>query len=475
MTAIANGHGALYELLNRGNKDAFFIKDDKYSTFLFQNGYKPQTPFLQELRYDQATTSVEFGRTCEFELVVVGDIMTQPTLVIDLPSWLPSTEAALNPRALITDTSGVSFGYTNGIAYFLFERIELYQDMFLIQQWTGESLWAFNQFDGTFNKSLLHDTALGTHDGTPLQIARNATPPRLRLPLPFPGCQTRTDTGFPQRCLTEQKYKLKLKLRKLEDLVEASDRRPKPIPWSGEAAGQGQFQIQTSALTPPTPFQTLLRTSIPPLKLQLETTQIYLLDVYQTKLERTTHRIPFPQIYESVFTQGAADYTAIRKGGISIVARLLDTSRHPAGRMAWFFRSQQDILANRYVAVTNNSQTHGSYYNKVTFYIAGQPHDPTQLFTLWKDIVVHAKEELDPNTQLSVMDWTRGSTFQGAQTDEENAAQPEGSVNFTTADRPTLTFDLADTPTQSTELRVFVEGWSELVIEKGRGSLFSAN
>jgi hypothetical protein len=59
--------------------------------------------------------------------------------------------------------------------------------------------------------------------------------------------------------------------------------------------------------------------------------------------------------------------------------------------------------------------------------------------------------------------------------------QPEGSVNFTTADRPTIYVDLADIPVdlatnqKSTEMRVIVDTWAIAVFEGGRGGLKYAN
>jgi hypothetical protein len=58
---------------------------------------------------------------------------------------------------------------------------------------------------------------------------------------------------------------------------------------------------------------------------------------------------------------------------------------------------------------------------------------------------------------------------------------PEGTVNFTTADRPTLhinlrnVFPVAVLGQRKTEFRVFTEGWAIYEIERGRGRLMFAN
>lgn len=54
---------------------------------------------------------------------------------------------------------------------------------------------------------------------------------------------------------------------------------------------------------------------------------------------------------------------------------------------------------------------------------------------------------------------------------------PEGAVNFSTADRPTMYFDLASAPDDpkkggpSTEFTVIVDTWAVYSIENNRGSL----
>jgi hypothetical protein len=478
-TGTANSQGALLELVARGNKDSFFFQDDPQSIFIFQNNYKPHVPQIEELRYDQPLTAVQFGRTCEFQFVIVGDLFRAPTLIIDLPTWLPPPIALLNPRAVITDTSGVSYGYTDSVGYFLFERIQLYQDNFVIQEWSGDALWALAKLSGTKSSSTVADTLIGAHDSSLLAIQRAATPLQLRLPLPIIGTQSAADNGFPQRCCTGQAFRLKLKLRRLEDLVVASDRRQKPAPW-----GRSDFYYKTSASMSPIPFQTLQRTEIPPPQIQLETTQVYLLAPYQTSLLATPHRIPFTQLYENKFTQNSQDYAATALGGASVINRRIDYTRHPTGRILWFFRSRTDILANYYSSTRNASAADGSYITAASLFIAGQQRELPRSERVWRDIVQHAKEEIDTdaNTHIGVIDFTRGSTYstrrdQELATPTKTTRQPDGSVNMTTADRPTLQFTLAPTTPYDTELLVITEGWAEYRIDpnSGRGYLLSAN
>ena len=133
MRSGITNEGALYELLARGNKDVYFFNDDFSSVSPYDNRYNPVPAQLHELRRIPPLNGADFGRTCEFEFEAAGEVFVDPTLVIDLPSWLPPQVAASNPKSVITDADGVSYGYTNGIGYFLFSKIQIYQDQLLLQ------------------------------------------------------------------------------------------------------------------------------------------------------------------------------------------------------------------------------------------------------------------------------------------------------------------------------------------------------
>ena len=458
---IASSEGSLYELVARGNKDVYFYNDIVGAANVFDSSYKPQTPWIAEIRQESPRTAAEFGRTVDFDFTLVGDVVTSPTFLITLPTWLPSTIAASAYKTVITDTSGVSYGYTNGIAYFLFESIQIYQDTLLLQEFSGDALWAISKLQGTYGHKFITNDLTGSHDGSPLSIARNAAPPQLRLQIPFIGCQQPSDPGFPQRAVTSQTFRIKAKLRRLEDLVESSDAQMKPTPW-----GRSDFKQRTATVT--SPFTTLARSAIGPILLQLETNQVYTTLQVQDLLKSQRHAIPFTRIYESVFTQGPSDYTGVNKGSASFVSRRID-GRHPAGRVLFFFRSSTDLLANRLWKVDNQSS---SYYNSVSLLIAGRTREDPQTAKVWRDMTCHAKEDIDSGLQISSMNWTLGDSVARHPND---AKQFDGAVNFTTADRPTFYIDLALPNAPSTELRVIVEGWALYQISAGRGEPFQLN
>jgi hypothetical protein len=87
----------------------------------------------------------------------------------------------------------------------------------------------------------------------------------------------------------------------------------------------------------------------------------------------------------------------------------------------------------------------------------------------------HAKEERDPGVGISEMNWDLGA-LRG-----ERSRQPEGTVNFGTADRPTLYTELAAAPADLvngqplTELTAIVDSWAIYMVEKDRGALKYGN
>jgi hypothetical protein len=79
------------------------------------------------------------------------------------------------------------------------------------------------------------------------------------------------------------------------------------------------------------------------------------------------------------------------------------------------------------------------------------------------------------------MNWDLGSVRTGQRAPPFSERQPEGSVNFSTADRPTLYTELVAVPPDSllgkpsTELTAIVDSWALYTIEKDRGYLKYGN
>ena len=443
-----NAAGALYESIARGNKDTYFFKDDLDALNPFEQRYDHVPPVIHELRRIPPLNGADFGRSSEFELEVAGDVFTNPTILIDLPSWLPT---GIEP-ATVTDASGNTSGYTSGVAYFLFKKIQLYMDKILLYEYSGDALFASRTNRGTLNHGFLENKLAGLHDGSAASIALNAAPSRLRLELPFPV--------FPSISMRSQSLKLRLELRKPEEIVESSSGLP-VVPWTETLLGNG------------TPFTPLTRSAMGPPSLQLETRHIYTDGETQLAMQKATIEIPFSRLYENTFTYNGSDYAPLTKA-LNAVAAVAACSRridavHPAGRILWFFRSLNDLRAGRRYAFTDAGK---EYYARQSLIIAGRDREPLATPLLWNTIMNHAKESRDPGPGLGEMNWDLGCGY---------SEQPEGSVNFGTADRPTLYTELAPTTADlltgqpSTEMTAIVDSWAIFTTEGGRAALKYGN
>ena len=458
-----NLDGSLYELVSRGNKDVYFQEDSADAQNLFDNRYGPTAPVIHELRRLPPLNSVDFGRSSEFQLEIAGDFIVSPTLVIDLPSWLPPNYIAANGKGVVQDSASVSYGYTSGIGYFLFEKIQVLQDNILLQEFSGDSLWIQSRTRGSLNSAFLENTLVGLHDGSALSIGRNATPGRLRLPLPLIGCQGLEEGGFPSLCLPNQTYKVRVYLRKLEDLVEASDGREKPVPWGSS------LRLQTQRGGAFTEFATLDRLKIDAPTIYLETRHVYTNEDTRAGLRASALDIPFERIYENIFSQSPQDYAA----AAPFLTRVLDAT-HPCSRIILAFRSWADLRANRLWKLQSDSAT-GEYYSGLKLLIAGR--DRTQFWDplVWNSLDNHAKEERDSGMRIATIHFGYGEK-KGVRAPSYNR-QPDGTINFSTADKPTLFMQLTDivNGTKRSELRVIVETWAVFSVSGGRGGLKFGN
>jgi hypothetical protein len=468
MTTVSNNiEGALYELVARGNKDVYFIQDDKEAKNLFDNRYGPTPPQISELRRLPPLNQPDFSRSFEFQVEIAGDVFVEPTLLIDLPSWLPPPQALLNPTSVVTDSAGVTYGYTNGIGFFLFEKIQVLQDNILLQEFSGDALWATTRSRGALNSAFLDNRLAGLHSGTALEIQRNATPGRLRLPLPLWGCQSLEDGGFLSLCIPQQSYRVRCFLRRLEDLVESSDGQVKPQPWN-----QTGWKIQSSASGPVTTFSTVERQNIGTPTILLETRHIYTDVETQTALKTKRIEVPFERLYENIFTQDQWDYAPIERLATAAITRRLE-GVHPTARIVNFFRSKRSIERNQLWNISNDISG-GEFYNNLKLIVAGRDRESLFSPLVWNKLVTHAKEERDPGLPFAIMNWTVGDVRSRRQ---PFARQPDGTINMSTADRPDLYIELNDIlvgPKQS-ELRSIVETWACMVVENFRATLWFGN
>jgi len=500
----SSGQGALFELVARGVKDTYFVKDAPTSTFPYDARYQSSVHHIAERRTEVPITTTNFGSSFEVEIDPYGDVMSECALEIDLPTWLPSLPripggqpcqpSIINGLYPITNSAnGASYGYVNGVGYFLFERLQFFQDQFLIQEWSGDGLYAKQVAEGSWNSSLLQQVnggILETRDPitdaiTPRGIQLRATPGHLRIVLPLPGMQCPGDGGFPLVAMAWQKFRIKGILRPLEDLVVCSDPTVrKPAPWLVPQF-QYTFPDATTYTFSPKPLNQIGQPTI-----LLSTIQHYVPPKVQEELRSKPIQIPFRRQFENNFTFGELDYIPLDKGGTAACTRRLD-GRHPTEKIFWFFRNYNSLDNNRLDDFYNDyfeshppSATqpytipYGEHYYRMKLVIAGKDRELLHEPFLWRSICQFSKDEKASGKQIGEMKWSLGAQYG---TIYPAPRQPEGTVNFTTADRPTLYLELANITSNPTlaqrksEFRVFTEGWDVYEVKEGRGRLLFAN
>jgi hypothetical protein len=140
--------------------------------------------------------------------------------------------------------------------------------------------------------------------------------------------------------------------------------------------------------------------------------------------------------------------------------------------MVMTFRTQPALQANQRWQYTMDVSG-GQAYSALSLIIAGRDRETSWDSLVWHELVQHAKEERDSGYNISFMNWSLGDIVGRI---APFARQLEGSINFTTADRPTLLITLAALPgSPNTYLDVYIETWAALEFEKGRSALLFGN
>ena len=282
--------GGLLELVARGKKDLFFTNNPTIS--YYSNVYKTASASTHELYQLMPRNVPEWGKWVDFDLEHKGDLVHKFYLRVQLPTWLPPAVAAANKTGLVTYEGGVTYGYCPNVGYQMIHKVQVFNDTALVHELYGEYLdWRLR---GAYESgtTLTAGAQIGYHDGSPLALGRAANPGLLRVPLPLLGWQDIDDPGFPLCVCRKQRFRVRVWLRSLEDLVVCSDGRLRPQPWNGVP-----LSIQSTKNGPLDTTQTTLPyTSLKTLTMSLETTQRYLPPDVQMVLRNRVLRVPFRHV-----------------------------------------------------------------------------------------------------------------------------------------------------------------------------------
>lgn len=458
---MSSQQGNLLELVARGKKDLFFTSNPSVS--FFHSVYRKAAPFSEEVYVIQPRNNAEWGRWVEFDYEHRGDLVRKIYLQISLPTWLPDPIAAINGTSVVTDASGVSYGYCNNIGFQIIDKIQLFQDQVLLQETYGEYLdWRLRQTNSLATTYVIA-ASVGTRGESAIDIGRAATPGLLRVPIPLIGWESVGNPGFPIVAMRKQTFRIRILLRKLEDVVVASDSRAFPAPWGKplriQRARGGPIDTTFSAL----PYSALSKG----IGIALETTQVYVPKDIQEWLRIQTWRIPYKNVQKQEYTVEDNQWAAAATSSVtnfSLPFRLDFIG--PVSRILAAFQSEGARWAGQRTSLFNGSR---QFRINVANIDRIQPFTPPifrEVTSYWKNIR-SAQDLSDLNKPQEVFTFTFGG---------RDGPQPAGTINFTRAVQPELWATLASIPidartkSRKSFLTVYAESWRiwEIVNEKGK-------
>jgi hypothetical protein len=454
---MASG-GGLLDLVARGKKDTYFTENPKIS--FIHSVYTRASPSTQEIRYTFPKNVPAWGQYIEFDIEHIGDIMRNPTLLIDLPTWLPPTQALKNPSAFTSDISGVEYGYCHHIGILMIDKIQVYAGQYLLQEFWGQWLSWRAAMD---KKATVYGSVIGNNPS----LCKRATPGQIRIYLPILGNQTEGDKGFPHIALSGQNFTIRVFLKRLEEVVEASDGRLNPSPWA-----KTLYQI-TKINEKPEEFQTLPRSLVKGPTIILETTQVYLPREAQELLKRTPFQVPFAQTQRIAYTIEDSKWNPLIASNITISIPVTLDFVGAAGRLMVAVQSEAALRS-------------GQLYN-----ISPPPGETTQFLqtlrlntgsidrlnefdvTLWRDVSNYYKNARAPSSSSGSPLNVYTLTFGG----ETDSNQPMGTFNLSRSTTQVLYATLAPISieprlnSRKAYIIIFAETWNLYEIKDGKGRL----
>ena len=443
----SSGGAGLLELVARGKKDTFFTGDPQMS--FFHSVYNRASPWLRETRFVSPRNDGDFDSYVDFVLEPVGDIIRDIHLIVQLPTWLPPSVASINGTSKIIDLSGNTYGWTNHIGYFFIQKVQLYQNQFMLFEDFGEAMWLRALSKSTVDKMTVYDSLTGGHDGSALGIQRNATPGQLesRLRLPFDACDR--DFGLPIGAINPFSLRLRVYINKLAPMIESS---------SGLQANVFglPMTVQSSATGPAVPFVSKKRNELGKPVLQLRVQYVYVDSICQKLLRSTEWSVPFPRCMTNSFTledfvwkPGA---TPTLRKGIEIFGSIK--------RLRIIFQTDASFTAGQ--AWNYSAPGGGDWFSSLSFFLHGNDR-----LGLWDPAVF---EQLTPYSHdvgryvPNVFCLDSGA---------EDLDVPAGTLNLTQAEKPELQFVLtalaadARNGSKKTYLRVYADVWDLLRLSSG--------
>lgn len=463
---MSSRSGGLLELVARGKKDVFFTANPTVS--FFNSVFVRAAPFTKEIYVSPPRNAPEWGKWVDFDIEHRGDLVKHFYLRITLPTWLPPEAAAVNPTGIVTDASGVTYGWCNNVGFQMLDRIQIFQDQILIHEAYGEYLeWRLRQSYG-YTTTYLVGAEVGSRAETPLGIARSATQLQLRVPFPVFGWQYLSDPGLPLCALRKQRFRIRILLRNYKELIVASDGRIAPQPWGKP------LRVQATASSPVlTTLRTLDEPVMKGLVMNLEQTAVYVPKDVQHWFNNQTFRFPFQTVQYQRYTLEDNTMTAASQNPAAVyqIPFNIDFIGN-IDRLLLGFRSAASTEAGQR---TNLRAPNGApFIRTVRLNIANIDRVKQWELPVVREVTAYWKSQrmaLDlSNAEVPQEVYTL--TFGGF-----DVSTPAGTLNFTRASLPTLFVTLNAVPydrrniSRKTYALLYGESWNVFEVCNGMGKM----
>lgn len=465
---MSSRSGGLLELVARGKKDVFFTANPTVS--FFHSVYVRSAPFTKEVYVTKPRNTPEWGRWVDFEIDHRGDIAKHFYMRIELPTWIPASVTQANLTGLVTDLSGVTFGYCNNIGFQMLEKIQIFQDQVLIHETYGEFLdWRLRQSYSPATTFVLA-ADVGARDESALSVGRSASRTMLRVPIPIFGWQHVGDPGLPTVALRNQRFRCRVFLRRLDELIVASDGRLAPKPWNLPL----RVQATKGGPVDTTTYTTLPSTAMKSITMSLESTQLYVGADVSMYLRAQTLRFPFQHVQFQQYTLEDNQMTAAATASVANFYYSMPIDFiGSVGRMLLGIRSDAATAAGQRTMLRPPAPAE-RFLRTLRLSIANIDRIklwPTQVFrevsAYWKHSRM-ALESADSDIPQEVYTITFGGFDSG---------DPSGTLNFTRASLPTLFATLQSTPYDTRNISraatalLYAESWNIFEISGGVGKM----
>jgi hypothetical protein len=442
-------NAGLLELVSRGKKDTYFTHDTTASSHrsFFHGLYSKCAAFTEEIYVTQARNAGAFGNWMEFPIEHRGDIVRDFKLRLTLPTWLPTGAAAANPTGLVTLLDGTTLGYVNGVGHYALERIQLYNDQILLQEFWGEELAWRNAQIRSDVQTIALGSSLGYRYESPLTVARSATPSTYYVPIPL--------MELPLVALSGTRLRLRVLLKPLEQLIVSSAGTAYTAPW-----GLGLSVQATQTGSVDTSQVILARDQIAAPGLSLEAVHVYVPKDIRGWLKSRSWQIPIVQMQQQVFTLEDNQYNLASTTATPVTLPLRLDMIGAVSQLFFAVQSQGSVLSNLSNVYTATDRS--PFLSSIRLNIANI--DRVQSFStdVYKVVVPywkHIRTNLDEVYTMS---------FGGV-----DETQPAGTLNLTRATRPVFYITLKGVPydyrsrDRTAFLRMYGLSWNVLEIENG--------